>query len=624
MSSSLVIGGGGGGQAQPISRQKLIVTRMSPKTKIELQNVSYPRRDGDGHVCHQILQRSNTAPNILPPSAGRSHPNSTLTGGCIGMRKVSHNPKSIYPLPEGAKPYGQDVAFSKVFQLQEGLHSGTRIGIALTLDGHGRTGHDTAALAATTMILNLRECLPEVVRLLMLDKTAEVEKVLVKVYADVQAKLRHLQPNPTGGSTCACVLLVEEPQGRRWVIGTNKGDSEAVLVNNKTGAVMVLSELHSVENPREHKAIADNARANDADVRPAVYARFSCVGGKQVPNAEGAYQPTRIYDIDQETGVCTVNERNAKHIHEFWLCHFGVAAIGGGQSLRRLTIERLEQGGDGAERMWVPHGPLPGTGHQNWGSTLQRPDGRGGTQMTRGFGDWPELDECHCLDTPHVYIHELDSSDDVTALTFSDGVGDVFYLHEIGVVLKEYHGGDRSAQAHRQRELAEAVPQARVVAAEQSRRAAVAQAHYAAVAQAHHAAVEQSYSAAVEQAYDAADEQARLAAVAQKHLEAVKKAIGVASLRWKLLNPPGAPSGGGDSSATTGQDVADLLFALMIERLLLKLPPGYELRDGSSIKHDDTSLATLCSHCRADMAHSGNDNDDVSMPLASAGGGGAD
>ena len=77
--------------------------------------------------------------------------------------------------------------------------------------------------------------------------------------------------------------------------------------------------------------------------------------------------------------------------------------------------------------------PMPTTEHLNWGST-------GMTSMSvqtiTSFGDTEEHKSSGASDDLiHVYIHELNQNEDVTAIVSSDGFSDCIYKHKIGSIV---------------------------------------------------------------------------------------------------------------------------------------------------------------------------------------------
>jgi hypothetical protein len=153
-----------------------------------------------------------------------------------------------------------------------------------------------------------------------------------------------------------------------------------------------------------------------------------------------------------EEGTDKIHEANRQHVMRESKTR---QSVGGCQSLRRMKILRLV-GGELPYRVWQEEA-LEEFGHENFGSTplivepvvdSEDPEDtvyHGGCQMTRGLGDHfykgaasgPHIPLL--LTKPSVTLLELGAGEDLSYLVCSDGIGDVFYWHQIGDVFQRVY-----------------------------------------------------------------------------------------------------------------------------------------------------------------------------------------
>lgn len=211
----------------------------------------------------------------------------------------------------------------------------------------------------------------------------------------------------SSGSTLALMMFITG-RHRRWVLTTNVGDSEALLVFPRQQHVHVASFSHSWDSLALYQRYASHCHQNQVEAQPVCYNRWNDSSGKyKCRDRQGKYEPMLMYDWSHAVPLLDVPNMT-------WI-----------SSLHERKQRREYQGGTQSVRTFD-------SPHLNWGSCVLI-NGRASGQNMATFGDRKERFHSKVpWDLVHVYIHEIPTAETVVGLVQSDGVSNELTLAQCG------------------------------------------------------------------------------------------------------------------------------------------------------------------------------------------------
>ena len=224
---------------------------------------------------------------------------------------------------------------------------------------------------------------------------------IVQSIRNAMAQMIHSAPHNKSGATLTHIMFVEY-DARRWVITTNVGDSEALIVYKNS--VHVCSVPHNWDNFSVYKRYANVC----LDPKPVCYNRWNA-GKHKLKDPHGEYKPIMLYDRDDNNDIC-IHEENVAFMEKLHIRKRRPDLKFGTQSKR-----------------------IPSQAHENWGSTVIV-DGRAQGQVMASVGDHNERSKTGVpYDMVHVYIHEVPIGQHIAVVTHTDGVTNERTLDECGL-----------------------------------------------------------------------------------------------------------------------------------------------------------------------------------------------
>lgn len=313
-----------------------------------------------GHVLHRTRLSSCPAEYTLEmENQGREHPKHV-------------DSYRLLPIPPGFRLAGQDV------------YGHTERSIVVC-DGHGPNGVDMAIQAAAM--------------------ASDVEEILcgpiINAYSterDVrEVVMNRLLAAPETRSGATYVQMVfHQWRHRRWVITINVGDSEALIVDQRS--VLQCSVPHNWDNYEVYRRYVSTCSGTP---QPVCYNRWN-TGKYKMSGPDGSNEPIMLYNEEHKPhmeNAIFVQQKMARKNYPF-----------GTQSVRMFSHP-----------------------YENWGSCVCV-NNRALGQLVVCYGD---KDEHAATGAPfemvHVYIHELASDEDVSCIVQSDGVSNRMTLQECAV-----------------------------------------------------------------------------------------------------------------------------------------------------------------------------------------------
>jgi len=322
----------------------------------------------NGRVLHSLITR---------PVSGEDSARYSLKTSSAGMGHEKHD--------HGVRQRGEyGVAGEDVYG-----HDGDSIFVA---DGHGMRG-----LEASTAAIEMRRVLSSVnVRQIVRDVSA------VEVYIrESMVNLLHEANFEYSGSTFVHMRMLVSG-GRRFVLTTNVGDSEALLIYRDR--VHVCSVAHSWDDLRVYNRYVKNC----AHPKNVCYNRWNA-SRHRLLDPDGGYRPMMLYDVQNNRAV--VNRRNLE-----WLSGL----------YKRANKPSIRHGTQGVR--------IPSDFHENWGSSVMLYGTARGQNMAT-FGD--VVSRAHTkvpMDMVHVYVHEVPANAVVVGIVQSDGISNRRTLMECGYI----------------------------------------------------------------------------------------------------------------------------------------------------------------------------------------------
>lgn len=313
------------------------------------------------------------------------------------------------------KCYGEDASFSHSFS--KTMH------IMGVCDGHGYQGHLFAQFVAIHLLKACQRHYNTLETLVQEQQWAVLKKTIHDIHLNVDKRLRVYHGQRSyGGTTCSYVLITQHHQHQKaYIISANVGDSPIVVVDPNTQNVIHTSQPHTWDNEQEYQLYCTHCAKHNYTPATPVYNRFNCVGGNgYLPGPHGRYKPISLYNISS-SGKVSVNKEHATYIVNEMK---SLNCIGGLQSQGKMV--NVDEHNNVVS-------VVDGYEHCNWGSTVLLPDGEGGCQTSRSFGDFEEKLHTHAIEQPSISVCEVSQS--VCVLVMSDGVSDkIGYLHTFGTL----------------------------------------------------------------------------------------------------------------------------------------------------------------------------------------------
>lgn len=315
------------------------------------------------------------------------------------------------------------------------------------LDGHGVNGDVASHGAAVKLLEELQNRVDEV--LAVIDNDQEYKKIWNEIFAALEQN--HIDNVRSEGGTTVTIFFFSTVAGITRVSCINVGDSEGILIDNTTGKVREMSVSHNWDDPvlrREYLAHCEAIGSEPAEV---VFGRMNLLGGTALIYADQTpfYRGNPILMFQPKSAE--LHCENLRLFNDF-ISHRYKKSIGGSQSLRRQVFVDNKEPEKKAVKVDSEYT------HKNWGSTPLFIDEcgikRGGPQMYKSIGDTYYKKKVSMMCDPSVNTVILDASEDVSAIVFSDGIGDVNWLAQLGLDVVNY-----IAKGKTEDEVAEAILQ---------------------------------------------------------------------------------------------------------------------------------------------------------------------
>lgn len=322
------------------------------------------------------------------------------------------------------KQFGQDVSIS----------TSDFIGC---FDGHSKNSEKISGTTSEVCqrIFSSSDFKSTMISLLKSNNHQTVETFIRDTYNKIREKVDMLPETECAGTTVSTCHHFNSGN-RRWLVFVNLGDSEGYIVNNNSGRVLIATNSHSWDNPAVYQQYIDSCFARQIVPKDAIYSRFNngFSDSYKIPNQYNETdKPYKIFDIND--GNVMVNKENRDYI--WWKLKDMYGIVGGFQGLPKLLMENVVG-------VFPDLRPLVNTEHLNWGSTGLT---EYSCQSMTGFGDKNEhISSGVDKNMIHVYIHELASDEDVTAIVASDGFSDCIYKYRIGEIISELTRSNISAE----------------------------------------------------------------------------------------------------------------------------------------------------------------------------------
>ena len=372
-----------------------------------------------------------------------SHPK--MSSSFFGRGKFSSYYQPADKTTETICEYGQDRVI-KHTALTVSVENASASFTAV-LDGHGAQGDKASHGAAVKLIEELQRRVDDLVK--VIDQEKDFQRIWNEIFAVMEQN--HIDHSYTEGGTTVTILFSSTVSGVTRISCINVGDSEAILVDNNTGKVREMSVSHNWDDPVLRREYLAHCEAIGSEPSEVVFGRMNLPGGTNLKYLDQTSfndgKPIFIY----KPKSAELDSSNVNAFNDF-IEHRYKKSIGGSQSIRRHVYV------DQHDKELKAHKVDPQHAHSNWGSTPYFIDesgiAKGGPQMYKSVGDIYFKGKVSMMYTPSVNTIVLDASEDVSALVFSDGIGDVNWLAQLGLDVVNYISKDMTAD-----EMAQAILQ---------------------------------------------------------------------------------------------------------------------------------------------------------------------
>jgi len=415
------------------------VRDQDPEEIVEI--AEHPRMKAEREQVKNMSEITDFRPKDRAPVRFRLE---DMTTGMVGRSKHVRDVSIIGRSVGGTSTrgvFGQDAAFCNVIRDEE--RSMTTV-LGIIADGHGMMGEDVSRKCVD----DLREGLlmPMRLRVLLDLLVAENSDAVREEIRSCFLAIDHAVCDDValGGSTLTVWMVLQDHHtGRVFVVTSNVGDSPLLLIRTSCGKVGEMTTRHSWDSIPERRAHNRACLEAGRPVPEVIYARWNTEGRQTIVDTQGRFYPLRMFKGSTDE----IDEENRDHIVTT------IRAMGkrpGGIQSRVRKLQKIRRQGS---TVWEDD-VLPGTGHENYGSTPLEYDAvtgmtDGGPQMTRSIGDrrYKHYTHSHSDNdhtpfmraTPSVSILECwGGSVHFAVVGFSDGPGDALYSSEFGEETRAY------------------------------------------------------------------------------------------------------------------------------------------------------------------------------------------
>lgn len=363
--------------------------------------------------------------------------------GMSKTRRTKLTPFGYGVLAKTGSLYGQDYTIADK-------------GTIVLADGHGSESERLSHCVSEKLYEKINKI--DFNKLLGDEEFKSVELAVEKVFSTIDKELELLYDsgnsfdsvrgihsiNRGAGTTCniSKIVNVTTAEGRckRYIVSANLGDSETTVIlrnSDKTYKLITLSGDHSAENEFEAKRLYKH-NTNKYDILQPIYSRFGVhdtVGNEISPippllktHLDGSYIHNLRYPIFSIKDNSPVIDRELQHKMLMGAGKYGDLYnipewCGGVQSIRRFTIERINEAGE-----WRSFMPIPNCDYVNMGSSMG-----GNNQCSRGFEGNRLFNDA----VPYVSIMEIPHDNHATIVMCSDGYGDIMYWSEVAAAISK-------------------------------------------------------------------------------------------------------------------------------------------------------------------------------------------
>jgi serine/threonine protein phosphatase PrpC len=407
----------------PFSDLSTTEPNYNKRNSIIAANPDAPKRlRPDGQTEKDMTTFLDEGAHLLSDSSVSSAlpvtPEYKFTIGHDGQSKYRFGFKpDLIPITDGGVAYGEDSAnFGHIIP--------EIMSYMICADGHGSNECNNKVSQKCVLELSKYMTNPDNIEELRRAISMRDMPAITHIGNRIFTNMRDTCAGLDSGSTVTIAILFIE-RGNRYVLSMNVGDSPCIIIDNKTGRVIKLSQDHNWDNPAEYRKHCDFRKARGSKPETPCYNRFNN-GSLRFNDKDGEEKPFLIYKKDSTD----IDEDNRDYVWQEIAEMFPIQPFGGTQSHARY-VEQVQDIDDGK---WYDYGPALEHAHENWGSTNVVEKGKNSIQMTRSIGDEEyELDH-----NPSTILFQVPPGmTDITTMLGSDGVFDTGFFYEFGDIVKQ-------------------------------------------------------------------------------------------------------------------------------------------------------------------------------------------